>query len=69
MDPQDYMHERLVALLIGRKTHLERVLAQVNEGGSRDPYGRAPLLVQGAERQRVEEELKHTRETLAVAGV
>lgn len=68
MDPQDFNYERLVAVLLGRKTHLEAVLARVDESGKRDRYGRAPFLVQGAERARVEDELRCMTEALATVG-
>jgi hypothetical protein len=69
MDSQDCTYEWLIALLLGRRAHLERVLGQLNEGGPRDSYGRASFLVQGAERLRVEDELRYIRGALAGAGV
>ena len=65
MEPEDFRYERLTAVLLARQTKLRRLLEQTNETGKRDSYGRAPFLITGCERHRVEDELRTIEDALS----
>lgn len=67
MRESDYRVDRMVAALLSRKTRLHALLAMTNDAGSRDMWGRAPFLFTGAERARLEDELRHVTEVLELA--
>lgn len=67
MRDSDYRVDRMIAALLSRKARLESLLAITNETGKRDAWGRAPFLIVGAERARIEDELRHVKEILELA--
>lgn len=67
MRDSDYRADRMIAALLSRKARLESLLAMTNETRPRDMWGRAPFLIVGAERGRLEDELRHVKEVLELA--
>lgn len=69
MEDNDFRLDRLTAALLARDARLREMLLRTNAGGPHDGRGRAPYLLQGAERLRVEDEHRHIAELMLIAGV
>lgn len=69
MEDQDFRYDRLVAALMARDVKLREMLLRTHDGAPRDRYGRAPYLIQGPERLRMEDEHRHIAELLIIAGL